>query len=252
MPCPKAPRGHPGLGSIVQRGAGGETVLDTTLSTWVRVKPAERHRTPVRTSRFPLTRVFIRATGGSQTDPCAPRDRRDPSLRSIGALPRFLTLDEPIVARPEFSASSETRHSPLSARENSTKPPKNQGFAGIPGWRSPGSVTQGVARQSAATWPGGIHALGAGASPQGEQAPGAGGGSRTHTGVTPTDFESAASAIPPLRLRGAGNRRARGDALSTRISVNADLAPCVGVLRRVAAIPRPVRIRRSRPPARCP
>jgi hypothetical protein len=30
---------------------------------------------------------------------------------------------------------------------------------------------------------------------------GAGGGSRTHTALRPTDFESAASAIPPLRLR---------------------------------------------------
>ena len=29
---------------------------------------------------------------------------------------------------------------------------------------------------------------------------GAEGGSRTHTGVTPMDFESIASAIPPLRL----------------------------------------------------
>src|SRR5882757_9915382 len=29
---------------------------------------------------------------------------------------------------------------------------------------------------------------------------GAGGGSRTHTALRPTDFESAASAIPPLRL----------------------------------------------------
>src|ERR1700687_2432492 len=28
---------------------------------------------------------------------------------------------------------------------------------------------------------------------------GAGGGSRTHTALRPTDFESAASAIPPLR-----------------------------------------------------
>ena len=31
---------------------------------------------------------------------------------------------------------------------------------------------------------------------------GAEGGSRTHTGVTPMDFESIASAIPPLRLVG--------------------------------------------------
>ena len=31
---------------------------------------------------------------------------------------------------------------------------------------------------------------------------GAEGGSRTHTGVTPMDFESIASAIPPLRLSG--------------------------------------------------
>jgi hypothetical protein len=30
---------------------------------------------------------------------------------------------------------------------------------------------------------------------------GAGGGSRTHTALRPADFESAASAIPPLRLR---------------------------------------------------
>src|ERR1700726_2546450 len=32
-----------------------------------------------------------------------------------------------------------------------------------------------------------------------ERQSGAGGGSRTHTALRPTDFESAASAIPPLR-----------------------------------------------------
>src|SRR5579862_9038526 len=36
-------------------------------------------------------------------------------------------------------------------------------------------------------------------SPETFRKAGAGGGSRTHTALRPTDFESAASAIPPLR-----------------------------------------------------